>query len=49
MIYLSQLVLGAMLVAIGVQQDFWAYGVASVALGIAFLTPLSWWRRRGGA
>ena len=48
MLYLVQLILGIMLIAIGIQQEFLAYGAGSVALGIAFLTPLSWWRRKDG-
>ena len=47
MIYRAQAILGVMLIVIGSQQEFWVYGVGVVALGIALLSPLSWWRRKG--
>ncbi len=46
MIYRAQTILGVMLIVFGAQQDFWVYGVGSVALGIALLSPMVWWRKK---
>ena len=46
MIYRAQVILAVMLIVIGSQQEFWVYGVGGVALGIALLSPLSWWRKK---
>ena len=47
MIYRAQLIVAVMLIAIGTQQDFWVYGVGCVTIGIALLTPLHWWQKKG--